>query len=131
MHVYIVYNFVYQPNLLIVIKMKDNLMVENILELVNISLIEYGGIDEMVIVQMLVCIQEERALVMQGHKNGLVKKLKEFFAPCIFGIQCMAHRMNLAFGIVNNSSQIYRVEVLIKEIYRNYCQSPKQFREFQ
>ena len=70
---------------------------------------------------MLVYIQEDGALVMPSHKNGLVTKLKKIVAPCIFGIQCMAHRMNLDFGIVNKSSLIYGVEVLNKEIYRNYC----------
>ena len=49
MHVYIVHNFVRQPNLLMVVKMKDNSMRKNIFEIVKSSLIEYGGIDEMMI----------------------------------------------------------------------------------
>ena len=83
------------------------------------------------IAQKLVHVGADGALVMQGHKNGLVTKLKIFAAPYILGIHYMAHIMNLAFGMVSNYPQIYRVEVLIKEIYRHFCRSPKQFREIQ
>lgn len=64
----------------------------------------------MMIAQKLVCVGADGASVMQGHKNGLVTRLKEFLAPYVVGIHCMAHKMNLAFGIVSNSPQIYRVE---------------------
>lgn len=111
--------------------MKDNSTMKNIFELVKSSLIGYGGIDEMMIFQKLACVGVDRALVMQGHKNGLLTKLKYFLAPCSVGIHCMVHIMNLAFGIVSNSSKIYRVEVLIKEIYRHFFWRPKWFREFQ
>ena len=55
MHVYIACNFVHQPNLITIVKMKDNSMTKNIFEVVKSSLIEYGGIDEMTIAQNLVC----------------------------------------------------------------------------
>ena len=61
MHVYIVHNFVCQPNLLMVVKMKDDSMVNNIFELVKSFLIEYGGRDEMTIVQKLVCVGADGA----------------------------------------------------------------------
>jgi hypothetical protein len=61
MHVYIVHNFVNQPNLLTIVKMQDNSTIEIIFELVKSSLIEYGDIDEMTIVQKLVCIGVDEA----------------------------------------------------------------------
>ena len=130
MHVYTVRNFVRQPTLLTVVKMKDNSMVENIFEVVKSSLIEYGGIDEMMTTQKFECVGVGGALVMQGHKNSLFTKLKDFASPYIVGIHCMSHIMNLAFGMVRNYPLIYIVEDLIKEIYRHFCRSPKQFREF-
>ena len=96
-------------------------MAENIFEVVKSSLIEYGGIDEMTIAQKLVCVGANGALVMQGHKNGLVIRLKDFAALYIVGIHYMAHIMNLDFGIFSNSLEIYRFEFLIKEMYRNFC----------
>ena len=79
----------------------------------------------MTIAQKLVCCGADGASVMQGHKHGLVTRLKYFAAPYIVGIHYMAHRMNLAFGMVNNYLLIYRVEDLIKEISRHFFQSPK------
>ena len=64
MHVYTVHNFVCQPNLLTIVKKKDNSMEENIFEVVKSSLIEYGGIDEMLIAQKLVCVGAGGASVM-------------------------------------------------------------------
>lgn len=84
---------------------------ENILKLVKSSLIKHGGIDDTTIVQKLVCVGVDGALRMQGHKNGLVTKLKDFyyfFASYIVGIHYMAHRINLAFRIVKNYFQIHR-----------------------
>ena len=106
-------------------------MTKNTFELVKSSIIEHGGIDEMTIAQKSMCVWADGALVMQGHKNGLVTKLKDFATPYIVDIHYMAHRMNLAFGIVSDYPLIYKVEDLIKEIYRNFCWIPKWFREFQ
>ena len=69
------------PNLLTIVKMKDNSIKIKKIGLVKSSLIEYVGIDEMMNAENLVCVGAYGALVMQGHKNGLVTKLKEFFAP--------------------------------------------------
>ena len=60
----------------------------------------------MTISHKLVCAGENGASVMQVNMNGLVKKLKCFFAPYIVVIHCMAHRMNPPFEIVRNYSQI-------------------------
>ena len=86
MHVYTAHNFVYRLNLLTIVKMNDKSTMGNIFELVKSSLIEYGGIDEMMIVQKLVCVGVDGASVMQGHKNGLVAKLKDLLAPYAVGI---------------------------------------------
>ena len=130
MHVYTICNFVCQPNLLMIVKMRDNSMAKNIFEVVKSSLIEYGGIYEMTIAQKLVCVGVDGALVMQGHKNGLVTKLKNFATDYILGIHYMAHGMNLAFGIVSNYPQIYRVEFLIKEIYSTFVEVLNDSRNF-
>ena len=44
-----------------VVKMKDNSIVENIFEVLKSSVIEYGGIDEMRIAQKLVCVGADGA----------------------------------------------------------------------
>ena len=85
----------------------------------------------MEIAKKLVCIGADGALVMQGHKGGLCKKIKNDLAPYTIPIHCMAHRMNLAFGIVSDFGCVSKVESLIKEIYQYFCRSPKQVQEFQ
>ena len=77
MHTYTVCYFFCQPNLRTIVKLKDNSMIENIFELAKSSLIEYGGIDEMMIAQILVCVGAGGASIMKGDKNGLVTKLKD------------------------------------------------------
>ena len=79
----------------------------------------------MTIAQKLVCVGADGASITQGHKNGLVIKIKKFVVPYTVSIHCMAHKINLAFGMVSNYPQIYKVELLIKEIYRHFCRSLK------
>lgn len=79
----------------------------------------------MEIAKKLVCVGADGASVMQGHKGGLCKKIKDDLAPYVIPIHYMAHRMNLAFGIVSNFGCVSNVESLIKEIYQYFCRSPK------
>ena len=67
---------------------------------------------------------------MQGNTNGLCTKIKNYFATYVIGIHCMAHRMNLAFGVVSSNAEVEKVDTLIKEVYQYFCRSHKQFRKF-
>ena len=62
---------------------------------------------------------------MKGHKGGLCKKIKNDLAPYAILIHCMAHRMNLDFGIANDFGCVSKVESLVKDIYQYFCRSPK------
>ena len=104
---------------------------KNLYELLKTILIEYGGLDSMEIAKKLVFFGADGALVMQGHKCVLCKKIKNDLAPYTIPIHCMAHRMNLAFGIVSDFGCVSKVESLIKEIYQYFCRSPKRVWEFQ
>ena len=75
----------------------------------------------MEIAKNLVCVGADGASVMQGHKGGLYKKIKNDLVPYVIPIHCMAHRMNLAFGIVSDFGCVSKVESLIKEIYQYFC----------
>ena len=60
-----------------------------------------------------------------------MQKDKKWFGTLRYSIHCMAHRMNLAFGIVRNFGCVSKVESLIKEIYQYFYRSPKWVQEFQ
>ena len=83
-------------------------------ELLKTTLVECGGLDNMEISKILVCVGADGASVMQGHKGGLCKKIKNDLAPYTIPIHCMAHQMNLAFVIVSNFGCVSKVESLIK-----------------
>ena len=120
MHVYTVNNLCRQPFLLFVAKLNSSATTENLYELLKTTLIESGGLDSMEIAKKLVCVGADGALVMQGHKGRLCKKIKNDLAPYAIPIHCMAHRMNLAFGIVSDFGCVSKVESLIKDIYQYF-----------
>ena len=121
MHVYTVNNLCHQPFLLSVAKLNHSAIAKNLYELLKTTLIESRGLDSMEIAKKLVCVGADGASVMQGHKGGLCKKIKNDLAPYAILIHCMAHRMNLAFEIVSNFGYVSKVESLIKEIYHCFC----------
>ena len=53
----------------------------NLYDLLKSTLIECGGLDNMEIAKNLVCVGVDGALVMQGHKGGLYKKIQNDLAP--------------------------------------------------
>ena len=125
MHVYTVNDLFCQPVLLSVAKLNYSAIAKILYELLKTTLIEFGGLDSMEISKKLMCVGVYEALVMQDHKGGLCKKIKNDLEPYTIPIHCMAHQMNLAFGIVNDFGFVSKVESLIKEIYQYFCRSPK------
>ena len=117
--------FFCQPFLLSIAKLNRSVTTENLYELLKTTLIESGGLDSMEIAKKLVCVGADGAPVMQGHKGSLYKKIKNDLAPYAIPIHCMAHQMNLAFGIASDYGCVIKVESLIKEIYQYFCRSPK------
>ena len=101
MHVYTVNDLFHQPFLLSIATLNCSETAKNLYELLKTTLIDSGGLDSMEIAKKLVCVGADGASVMQGHKGGLCKKIKNDLAPYTILIHYMAHRMNLAFGIVN------------------------------
>ena len=108
MHVYTINNLCRQPFLLFVAKLNRSAIAENLYELLKTTLIESGGFDSMDI-SKIVCVGADGASVMQGHKGGLCKKIKNNLAPYTIPIHCMAHGMNLAFGIVSDFGFVNRL----------------------
>ena len=121
MHVYIVNNLCLQPFLLSVAKLNCSVIAKNLYNLLKNALIECGGLDKMEIAKKMVSIGANGPSVMQGHKGSLCKKIKNYLAPYVIPIHCMARRMNLAFVIFNNFFCVSKVESLIKEIYQYFC----------
>lgn len=81
---------------------------DNLFQLVKRCLIEYGGMDDMTTAKKMACVGVDGASIMQGHRNGLCTKIETYFAPYITAIHCMAHRINLAFGIVSKYARVKR-----------------------
>ena len=114
MHVYTINNLCCQPFLLSVAKLNRSATAKNLYELLKATLIESRGLDSMEITKMLMCVGANGASVMQGHKGSLCKKIKNDLATYVIPIHCMAHQMNLAFGIVSDFGCVSKVESLIK-----------------
>ena len=125
MHVYTINNPCHQPFLLSVAKLNHSATTKNLYEFLKTTLIESRGLDSMEISKKLVCVGADGDLVMQGHKVNLCKKIKNDLAPYTIPIHCMPDQMNPSFGIVSNFGCVSKVESLIKEIYKYFCQSPK------
>ena len=126
MHVYTVNNLFCQSFLLSVAKLNCSVIIENLYDLLKSTLIDCGGMDNMEITKNLVYVGVEGALVMQGHKGSVCKNIKNDLAPYAIPLPCMAHQMNLAFGIVSNFGCVSKVDSLIKKIYHYFYRSPKR-----
>ena len=125
MHVYTINDLCRQPFILSIAKLDCSAIATKLYELLKSTLIDCGGMDIMEIAKNLVCVGVDGALVMQGQKASLCQRIKNDLAPYAIPIQCIAHQMNLAFGIVKNFGCVSKVESLIKEIYQYFCRSPK------
>ena len=91
MHVYTIKNLCHQPFILSIAKLNYSVIAEKLYELLKTTLIEFGGLDSMEIAKKLVCVGADGASVMQGHKGGLCKMIKNDLAPYAIPIHCMAH----------------------------------------
>ena len=64
------------------------------------------------------------AAVMQGKRGGLVALMKEL-QPCLVGIHCMAHRLELAFKKTVKSFPVFaKIDQLLLDLYMFYHYSP-------
>ena len=111
--------------------MKNSSTAGNIYEIVIKNLKEIGGMDDLMITKMLVCVGENGASMMQGQRNGHCVKLQLLASSFMISIHCMAHRMNLAFKIVSKFPLVSKVKELVHETHAYFCRSPKRFTEFQ
>ena len=103
---------------------------ENIYELVIDSLKKICGMDHSMIAKKLVCVGADGASVMQGQRNVLCARMQLSASSYMLSINCMDHRMHLAFEIVSKFSLVSKVEYLVREVHAYFFQSPKQFLEF-
>lgn len=96
-------------------------------ELAKKSLNEIPNMDDFTITKKLVCVGEDGAAMMQGHRNNLCEKLQMSIAPYMVLIHWMAHRLNLPRKIVHGHEEVVRVDELIHELYAYFYRSPKFF----
>jgi len=73
-----------------------------------------------VFAQKLVALGADGAAVMMGGTRGVVTKLREM-APCLVGIHCYAHRLELAVKDVIKAHNMYgSLERLLLDLYLFY-----------
>ena len=127
MSIYMVNDHIRHSYLLGIQKMKKSSTDANIYELVIKTLKEIGGMDDLMIAKRLVCVGADGASIMQGQRNGLCVKIQLLASPFMINIHYMAHRMNIAFKIVNKFPLVSKVEELVRETHAYFCRSPKRF----
>jgi hypothetical protein len=89
-------------------KVVDGAKVNNLIVVIIEALQNGGGLSSIVVVEKLFCFGANGVSTFQGIKNGVTKQINTNYAPFSIGVNCMAHRCNLAFktlftlGIVSN-----------------------------
>ena len=72
----------------------------------------------------IVGLGSDGANVMMGKNGGVVKKLKDI-QPCLIGVHCFAHRLELAYKQAIKTIQPYtRMQQLLSGLYYFYYNSP-------
>jgi hypothetical protein len=69
-----------------------------------------GGLEATDLVGKLLCFSVDGASAFQGHKNGVVKQMKEKYAPFVLEVHCCAHKLNLCAKSLSNLGVMHAIE---------------------
>jgi len=71
------------------------------------------------------------ASVLQGRVNGLVQRVRQDVAPFAQPMHCMAHRVDLAAGVLDNHSLVSLISELVTGVNAYYCRSSMRSEQLQ
>ena len=81
--------------------------------------------DHSMTTKKLVCVGADGASIMQGQTNGLCVRLQLLASLYMLSINCMSHKMNIAFKTMRKFSLVSKVGYLVCEVHAYFCRSPK------
>jgi hypothetical protein len=92
-------------------------------------LLEKGEVDDVTLSRKLMCMGTDGAGAFQGCNAGAIVKMKQQIAPFVLPMHCIAHRTQLAAGILSEVPFIKRIEGLVGGIATYFRSSGKRVEE--
>jgi hypothetical protein len=89
-----------------------------------------GGLEATDLAGKLLCFGADGASAFQGHKNGVVKQMREKYAPFVLGVHCCAHKLNLCAKSLSNLGVMHALEDVLQASHGYFAHSPKKAAEF-
>jgi hypothetical protein len=94
-------------------KLKNVAIFDNLTLLIVKSIVEYGGVSEMEIINNLGCFEIDGVNdVFQGVKFNVTIQLMLKHVLYVFSVHCMAHHINLAIQTLSGLSLVTKIESL-------------------
>jgi hypothetical protein len=82
------------------------------------------------VVQKLFYFAIDGVSTFQGTKIGVTKQINTNYARVSIGVQCMAHRGNLAFKALSTLGIVSSIKDLLQSCHAYFAHSPKRHFEF-
>jgi hypothetical protein len=122
MHAYVMHAWKKKFIILTLQHIVDGGNVDNLTAVIVQAFMLQGGLTQEETTKRLICFGANRASIFQGCHSSMTFQLKEKFAPCMMGDNCMAHRTNLPM--------VAKLEDLLQSLYSYFSNSPKHHLEF-
>jgi hypothetical protein len=123
--VYVVLDWVRVPLLLNIAKVEGQ-GADSLFAMIESALLEEGGLSREEIGKKLICFGADGVNVFQGHHNGCITQMHDFYAPFSLGVHCMAHRMNLVIGTLSLYPLVSNIEGLLASLHTYFSGRPKR-----
>jgi hypothetical protein len=88
------------------------------------------GLEAADIASKLVCFTTDGASAFQGSKNGVLKQIKEKYAPFAIGVHCCTHKLNLCARSLSTLTVMHAIEDVLQATHSYFAHSPKKIAEF-
>jgi hypothetical protein len=108
----------------------DGATANGLTELLMGALSTKGGLPDDAIAYKILCFGADGISAFQGKKTGITIQIKNKFAPFVAGIQCHAHKINLAVKTLSQLSIFQAVEDLMRLSHAYFAHSPKKYTEY-
>ena len=72
---------------------RDGALVNSLMHVIMSALLVNSGLDPTAIASKLLCFDVDGVAAFQGHKNGIMKQIKDEFVPYANGQHCCAHKL--------------------------------------
>jgi hypothetical protein len=120
MHTYVVENWRRQPILLILERVVDKCIYNNLTTPIIRSLSDLGGLLVVDLANKVVRFGVDGVTIFEGLRTSVTIQLMNKHNPFLVGIHCMAHWSNLAMQTLSSLSLVVKIEALFFSMYTYY-----------